>query len=537
MASSTPKYSWLVLIMLMCCYVMNQWDRFLINYLFSVPVSGCPAGKGNICDGPGAYLTKELAGKALTYQLDAVCTHDDAASVNSTCTAKYGEWKQCAECTTCLIDFKDTKKFAMKFDTCIDSSEYGIAAGYGFVATFAFSSLVAGRCCDLFNRKLIIGAALMLWSLSIVAMGASNDFSAVMGSRLGLGLFQAFLIPPCYSLIQAYFPKDMLGTAYGIFNFGIYVGGGLSSISIILAKALGWRTTSYICAGIGAALSVAFVLVVREPSRGGVGGEDDDDGKQPSVQDVDAPPTLTTKEAFAVVFRDKAVVMLILAGGLRFFGGIGIGSFMPQFYQKKFNKQEEYALINAAVVSVGGALSSYFGGYLADRWSKRQVKARAWVPAIGCLLGLVPFIGTLYFTNFYVSLVCYFFEYLFAECWFGPAISIIQIRIPAGARGVAVSLFLFTAQMVGNAAPALYGSIWNNGTAPALQTLLLFGTAGSYIGSALLFLLIGTQLGDGSSGGCGGGEEPLLDSAGEDGAAEAQVALYGSDGLAKPSKV
>ena len=157
-----------------------------------------------------------------------------------------------------------------------------------------------------------------------------------------------------------------------------------------------------------------------------------------------------------------------------------------------------YSILNAAVVSTGGALSSFLGGFLADRWAKKQVKARAWVPAIGSVLGFIPFIGTLYFENFYASIACLFFEYLFAECWFGPAISIIQLRIPQQARGVAISLFLFSAQMIGNIAPTIFGAL-DAGSAKSLQTLLLLGAAVSYLGCAVLFFVVGRQL-DNSGG-------------------------------------
>ena len=176
---------------------------------------------------------------------------------------------------------------------------------------------------------------------------------------------------------------------------------------------------------------------------------------------------------------------------------------------KLLASRRRYSLLNAAVVSAGGALSSFLGGFLADRWAKKQVKARAWVPAIGSVLGFIPFIGTLYFENFYASIACLFFEYLFAECWFGPAISIIQLRIPQQARGVAISLFLFTAQMIGNIAPTIFGAL-ETGSAESLQTLLLLGAAVSYLGCAVLFFVVGRQLDNSGSG----DEKPLLDEGG-----------------------
>jgi uncharacterized protein (DUF2062 family) len=51
--------------------------------------------------------------------------------------------------------------------------------------------------------------------------------------------------------------------------------------------------------------------------------------------------------------------------------------------------------------------------------------AAAIVPALGSLLALIPFLGVMYAENFYVSLGCLLLEYLLAEGWFGPALSII----------------------------------------------------------------------------------------------------------------
>lgn len=157
------------------------------------------------------------------------------------------------------------------------------------------------------------------------------------------------------------------------------------------------------------------------------------------------------------------------------------------------------------------------GGFLADRLSKRTPRARALIPAFGAgrsaqralqpaprphtrafvcpdvpgaALGLVPFIGTMFLPNFYGSIACLFLEYLIAESWFGPAISLMQVRavrplrvnhtlrqvpssdsfssatslspqneLPAGVRGIAIAMYLFTATMVGNVAPLVIGAL------------------------------------------------------------------------------
>ena len=306
-----------------------RWDRFLINYLYAVPISDCPSKETyEIC-----YVDDSEDDS------DALCGDNDAAL-----RCEGVNWANCENCTICLAE-NDAEKFSMKYGACLTSSEYGILAGYGFVALFSVASLFAGRCADLFNRKRLVGCALLFWSCCILGQGASPGFAPLLASRLGLGLFQAFLIPPSYSLISDYFPKEMLGTANGIFSFGVYVGGGLSSLSIVLNSYVGWRVTTYVCAGIGGAIAIIFLCVVREPVRGAMAKASIDDGEiastvEESLESVQEhgsePPKLTTVGALQLVVADKAVVVLIIAAGLRFFGGIGIGSFLPTFYTRKF---------------------------------------------------------------------------------------------------------------------------------------------------------------------------------------------------------
>lgn len=61
--------------------------------------------------------------------------------------------------------------------------------------------------------------------------------------RLLLGVGESFQAPCSYSLIAQSFPLSSRSRANGIYSFGIYVGGGAASLSILLAKHIGWRHT------------------------------------------------------------------------------------------------------------------------------------------------------------------------------------------------------------------------------------------------------------------------------------------------------
>lgn len=92
----------------------------------------------------------------------------------------------------------------------------------------------------------------------------------------GLSLYNIFLLSTSkYDL--SLIPGDKLNThetknvdfeqANGVFAFGVYVGGGLSSLSIAMAKGVGWRASCFIVACYGFLLSLLVRFSIREPVR------------------------------------------------------------------------------------------------------------------------------------------------------------------------------------------------------------------------------------------------------------------------------
>ena len=86
--------------------------------------------------------------------------------------------------------------------------------------------------------------------------------------RILLGLFEACIGPPAYSLITDFFPPEKRTLANSVYSFGIYIGAALSNITIIIIEAIGWRMT-YFCIGcFGVCIGVIGMLVIRDPERG-----------------------------------------------------------------------------------------------------------------------------------------------------------------------------------------------------------------------------------------------------------------------------
>ena len=66
-------------------------------------------------------------------------------------------------------------------------------------------------------------------------------------------------------MLSDIFPKKILGSINGIFSSGVYVGGALASLSILLDGIIGWRNTLFVIGGIGVAVAVLCQFLVTEP--------------------------------------------------------------------------------------------------------------------------------------------------------------------------------------------------------------------------------------------------------------------------------
>ena len=96
-----------------------------------------------------------------------------------------------------------------------------------------------GYLADKFNRKWILIGTTIAYTLMTLATAYTNSFVEVLIPRIIFSFFMAACIPVSVSLINDYFKHEMRGRANSLFAFGIYLGGGLSSLTLILNQNVG----------------------------------------------------------------------------------------------------------------------------------------------------------------------------------------------------------------------------------------------------------------------------------------------------------
>jgi len=114
----------------------------------------------------------------------------------------------------------------------------------------------------------MMSVAAILWSVCTLLSGVCRNFWLLYVFRMLLGVFESAFAPCAYGIIADYFHPDSRGTANSIYNLGIYFGGALSSIGILLISNIGWAKTYDLIGLIGIGTGVAGLLFIIEPKRG-----------------------------------------------------------------------------------------------------------------------------------------------------------------------------------------------------------------------------------------------------------------------------
>ena len=384
--------------------------------------------------------------------------------------------------------------------TGFSQAQYGILASVAFTSLFAVASLGAGVASDRVNRKTLSLAAAATWSLATLGTALSNSYPQVVVCRVIMGLACAFATPTAYPLIRERAPPDQVALATSLYGTGVSVASALSSLSILLDGAVGWRNAYSLLGVFGLiAASTAGVLLEDDPKEQSISIKANQD-------ESDTPDALAEiRKDVQDVFATSRVRWLLTGSLFRFSSGLMIGVWSGPYFRMAFaDSQSEYAVAQAAISAIGASLSGILGGALADRLASSQDSAssnddpvgrRLWVVVAASILAAPTwFLAMQSGQSFETDMAWLAAEYFVAECWFGPTISSLQATVGPKIGGTAQGIFTVTGALA-NFAPSILGFVYGGaleGTDAGGNTLSTFlGAAVSscYLISAACFAI------------------------------------------------
>lgn len=170
-------------------------------------------------------------------------------------------------------------------DFAISDFQYSLLHGFAFSMFYIFLGLPIARVADRGSRKWVITLGVFCWSLMTCLCGLTRSFATLFAARVGVGVGEAALSPPAYSLLSDYFSSENLPRAMAIYTLGITLGGGLAYIiggavyeyftaagPLVLpffGELRAWQTT-FIVVGVPGFLLVGLLALMAEPPRKGV---------------------------------------------------------------------------------------------------------------------------------------------------------------------------------------------------------------------------------------------------------------------------
>ncbi|RYY19640.1 MAG: MFS transporter, partial [Sphingobacteriaceae bacterium] len=170
--------------------------------------------------------------------------------------------------------------------------------------------------------------------------------------------------------------------ATGIHIAGITLGSSLGFLGGWIAEKHSWTTAFSLFGSIGVFYSVILLFTLKDVPK------IYSDTKNHPVKTA----SVSFSEALKNIFSSRSYILTLIYFGLLGIVGWMILGWLPTYYKEHFGVTQAAAgLYATGYIYPASLVGVITGGFLADRWSKSNKKARILLPVIGLLIA-APFI-------------------------------------------------------------------------------------------------------------------------------------------------
>jgi MFS family permease len=341
--------------------------------------------------------------------------------------------------------------------TNISSFGYGNIIGFGFSLSYVFFGTWVARLIHFHNPKRMLLFGLVAWNVSIYMLTNANSFAKLMGSRIILGLGQAFCTPVCYSFLTHFFPQDdYLPILHSLVSYGSYVGIALSSLLSLSIEEEGWKSCCEYISLSGFLLTMALLFTTpktAKPIRG-------------KLKKEIKPALHTIEDAFHEIRKNNALLLLLFIGSIRFMLEYVLLSYLPLFFINKFTSfSSHFAISNALFILLTGALISVFqsavpgsGLLTLDRPGCVYGSCNLlMLLIISTLLAIPTLLLTFLSPNITLSLLGLLLTLLLTDWWFRPFLFVFQRELTPNSRNISLGFLSITTSFFGSTATTVVG--------------------------------------------------------------------------------
>lgn len=264
-------------------------------------------------------------------------------------------------------------------DLGLSDTQSGLLVGFAFAVCYSLAGLPLARFADRGSRSGLIAAALAVWSLMTTACGLARNFFELFVARIGVGLGEAGCAPAAHSLISDHFPRAFRGRALATYQLAVPIGILVGSIvGGSLSDHFAWRTVFFFFGLPGLALALFTRATLREPARG-----DTDHLVDTGVEPI--------SEVLRFFLRRPAMRQILVAATLHTLAVGAQVTFNFTFLTRVHGFSGTQAgIVIGLLTGIFGAIGTYLGGWLGDRYGAHDARWYLWWLALGALAS-IPF--------------------------------------------------------------------------------------------------------------------------------------------------
>jgi MFS family permease len=367
-----------------------------------------------------------------------------------------------------------------------------------FMVAYMTFAPIFGRLAERHSRWVLIGVAVLLWSVASGASGLAGTFFVLLATRCFVGIGEAAYGPVAPALLSDYYPASKRGRILSLFYLAIPVGSALgyviggavarSSIGEYGAKWFGWQPESwrwsfYVLIIPGLILGM-WSFFKKDPPRGQADLAGPQTPRSPGWAD------------YAILLRTPSYVLCTLGMTAMTFAIGGIGFWMPYYLKQLPGATGPVEVIFGGVVCLSGLLGTLAGGWLGDKLRTRIPGSYFLVSGLAMIAGFPFMIATLkspfplLWVMIFMACFCLFFNT-------GPANTILANVTHPSMRTAGFALNIFVIHALGDViSPVIIGIVSDRAGMDRAFTLvgIMFLVAGAFWLTGMRFLARDTEL-------------------------------------------
>jgi MFS family permease len=291
--------------------------------------------------------------------------------------------------------------------------------GDAFFVTYMLSAPILGLLADRISRWLIVGCAVILWSLASGGSGLATTFGILFATRIFVGIGEGGYGPAAPTILADLFAIETRGRTMAIFYAAIPVGSALGYvIGGLVGAHLGWRWAFYLVTPPGLLLGLLCFLQ-RDPRVAVTTRHPAQESPGRALRD------------YLNLLRTRSYLINCIAQTLFTFVTGGLGFWVSAYLRYRNQSPAAGMTIFGLITVVAGLVSTLLGGVIADRLRSRLAGSYFWVSGVGMLIACPFFVATLY-TPFPAAWVPMFVAIFFLFLNTGPSnTALANVSLPA----------------------------------------------------------------------------------------------------------